>query len=796
VTSGFLRPERPEPVNRRVWLIALAVCVASGAQASDARISIPASTLDAALALLGRETGADVISTEPGLGGVRTAAVKGTMSVRTALDRLLKGSGYRAITVDARSFRVIRAAPAASTPIPAHLRPAPEPAPSDVVVTASKQHVPLLRYPGSLITIAGDGRAPSAATPDMSGVARTTPVLQTTELGPGRNKIFIRGIADSSFNGAAQSTASIYFGDVQLGYSGPDPSLKLYDMQSIDVMEGPQGTLYGSGSIGGIIRLTPNPVDLTAVGGAATAGGTVTSKGAPGFDASGMINLPIKTDVLGLRALAYRVRDGGYIDDPGRSLTNINRTDTVGGRIAMDFVPGDGWQVELGGLDQQIDGRDSQYAQQKIGTLSQSSILAQPFHNEIVQGRVVVTKNWDSGLQLLSATGYAGYNAGEQFDATTAIAVPGVVTPAVVYLTEETKSLFTHETHLSRSLPGGSSWVVGVTLLRDQDSQARSLGVPGNELDIIGVTNVTRSASVFGEATWAVAPSFSATIGLRGTLARTDGQPSTRPRSEDYVHGRSTRRLDPTAAFSWRIASKLAVFGRFQTGYRTGGIAVARGVGRVADFLPDSILVGEVGIRKLRSGSTGLALSASLSTAHWTQIQADLINIRGTPYTANIGDAKIHAAEATADWIPIRGLHVTGSALYTQNDVSGISGVGINPVNRRLPETPPFAGTAGVSYEWPIGPESVLHAGVTGSYFGRSVLGTGDLLDISQGRYGVLGLNGGWRWRRFETTLTIDNVTDARANRFAFGNPFTIAARDQVTPLRPFNMRLGFGVVW
>jgi outer membrane receptor protein involved in Fe transport len=790
-----LRPALPPPARRPILLIALA-CLASVAQARDARISIPATTLDAALALLGRETGADVISTEPGLRGVRTVAVQGTMSVHAALDRLLKGSGYRAIAVDARSFRIVRAARAASTAPKAHAQAVPEDAPpADVLVTASKQHVSLLRYPGSLITIPGDGQLPSAATPDMSGVARTTPVLQTTELGPGRNKIFIRGIADSSFNGAAQSTASIYFGDVQLGYSGPDPSLKLYDMQSIDVMEGPQGTLYGSGSIGGIIRLTPNPVDLNAVGGAVTAGTTLTSKGTPGVDASAMLNVPIKSDVLGVRALAYRTRDGGYIDDPSRGLRDINRTDTVGARVALDVDPGDGWRIELGALDQWIDGQDSQYAQQGAGPLAQRSVLAQPFHNEVAQGRAVVTKNWDSGLQLLSATGYAGYDAREQFDAT----APGPVgpsNPAVIYLTVETKSLLTHETRLSRSLPGGSSWVVGVTLLRDEDSQSRALGMPGNELDIIGVTNVTRSASVFGEATWAVTPSFSATLGGRVTFARTDGQPSVRPRSEDYVHGRSTRRLDPTAAFSWRLAPRLALFGRFQTGYRTGGIAVARGVGRVADFRPDSIVVGELGIRRLREGDTGLSLSASLSTAHWTEIQADLINRRGQPYTANIGDARIHAAEASADWVPIRGLRITASALYTRNRVTNTTDPVLNPANRRLPETPPFAGTAAMSYEWWVGAESVLHAGMTGSYFGRSVLGTGDLLDISQGRYAVVGLNGGWRWRQFETTLTVDNLTNARANRFAFGNPFTIAARDQVTPLRPFNVRLGFGVAW
>jgi iron complex outermembrane receptor protein len=75
------------------------------------------------------------------------------------------------------------------------------------------------------------------------------------------------------------------------------------------------------------------------------------------------------------------------------------------------------------------------------------------------------------------------------------------------------------------------------------------------------------------------------------------------------------------------------------------------------------------------------------------------------------------------------------------------------------------------------------------------VLGLGDLLDISQGRYGVLGISGGWRIRKVSLSLNIDNLTNARANRFAFGNPFTFSRRDQTTPLQPLTIRAGVGFV-
>jgi len=76
------------------------------------------------------------------------------------------------------------------------------------------------------------------------------------------------------------------------------------------------------------------------------------------------------------------------------------------------------------------------------------------------------------------------------------------------------------------------------------------------------------------------------------------------------------------------------------------------------------------------------------------------------------------------------------------------------------------------------------------------VLGTGDLLDVSQGDYTTLGASAGLRWRNLDLTLGLDNLTDATANRFSFGNPFGLAARNQVTPLRPRNVRIGVSAAW
>ena len=779
---------------RRVSLsLALLGATCPPAFARDAVISIPASTLDIALVTLAREAGVEIISTETGLRTIPTRRIHGTMSVRAALARLLGGSGYRAQAIDG-GYRVIRAALAKSSGRPRPVASPDQPA-ADIIVTASKQQVSLLRYPGSLTLVGGLPVTPSQAAGDISDVAASLPLLQSTQLGAGRNKVFIRGVADSSFNGSTQSPTSVYLDDVQVNYSGPDPGLRLYDMRSVEILEGPQGTLYGAGAIGGVIRLTSNPVDLSKVSASLAGGATVTAGGEPGYDAAGMTNLPIVEGRLGMRAVGYAIREGGYVNDAGRGLKRVNRSDTVGGRLTVRIDPGDGWRIEAGGAAQRIDTRDTQYTESDSGPLSRRSRIAQPFDNGLLFGRVVISKDWDSGLRLFSASGIVDYRSTDRFDATPRPGPGGAPAMPTIYTADHRKRLLSQEARLSRSLHGGNSWVAGFTLISDRDILTRSLGSPGNDLDIIGVTNVTKAASAFGEATMTVLPALSITGGVRATIARTDGDPSSTPRSTNFIKGRLTRRIDPTLALSWQIAPQIAVFGRIQSGYRTGGLAVAAGVGRVADYQPDQMRVGELGLRKLRSGSTGLALSTSVSLARWTNIQADLINRRGQPYTANIGDAKIEAVEGNADWVPVAGLRIVGSFLFTANMVSGPIADLSKLDNRRLPETPAFAAHGGFNYQWRAGSVSP-QLGLSTDYVGRSVLGTGDLFDVSQGNYWLVGLSAGLRWNRIDVSLSANNLTNTTANRFAFGNPFSLSYRDQATPVHPRSIRLGVGLNW
>ncbi len=760
-------------------------------------IAVPAGPLDRAISVLAEQAGVDIGSAEPGLARMMVRGVQGRLTAAAALDRLLVGTPFTTQRLDAGSYRIVRRRIA-----PPAVRRAPKPAPIapgvetslDIVVTATKRTTSRLRFPGA-VTILRPGGAlvfGDAASNGLDAAIAATPILQGTALGAGRNKLFIRGVADSSFTGPTQSTANVYFGEVPVAYNGPDPGLNLYDMDQVEVLEGPQGTLYGAGAIGGIVRLVPHAVDLTRVSANVSGGVSATRSGDPGGDIAGMINLPIRSGTIGLRAVGYRIVEGGYIDDVRRGLTDINRVTTTGGRFDVRVVPASGWTIDAGLVAQRVSAPDLQYAERGMAPMSRASLLAQPFEQQYLLGRVVVDRRWEDGLHLVSATGLVRRDADSRFDATR----PNRPNAPIAYDTDERSRLFSHETRLSRTKPNGAGWLVGVALIHARDAYARMYGPPDRLRDIVGVTNRTLDAAVFGEAGVALTPALTITAGARLTHQRTDGDPIASLRTTTYIRGRSATRLDPTLGASWLLTPAVSAYARYQSGFRTGGITVAPGIGRIADLVPDTIHVAEIGIRKERGGPTGLAGSLGASLTDWRHIQADLVDRTGFPFTTNLGNSHIRGLEGSIDWVPLVGVRVDAAMFLNGTRVTDPDPALRRQVGTRLPNTPPFAVSGSIGYDWSMGDDASASIDAGWRYVGRSTIGTQAPLDVSQGEYGTAHLGGTWTRGRLRATATIENVFDVKGDRFAGGNPFALAARNEYTPLRPRTLRIGGAITW
>ncbi|CAM3196535.1 TonB-dependent receptor [Sphingomonas antarctica] len=736
----------------------------------------------------GRQARVSIGVSDGSLGAARTRGVRGRLPMTAALRKLLARTGATANFVDGLTIRIVRAPVrvAGRTAPPPSVDTATETTP-DIIVTASKQSTPLDHYAGGVSIIgAGDLGTHTAAAGSDALVSRL-PLLASTHLGPGRDKLFIRGIADSSFNGPSQATVGQYLGDVRLTYNAPDPDLSLYDVDRVEILEGPQGTLYGTGGLGGIIRISPKLPDASGWAGAASAGISAIQTGGHGSDFSGMINAPIVAERLAVRAVAYRSLDPGYIDDPSRGLVDINRTSVVGGRLAIRFTPADDRSVTVGGALQNIASDDGRYALSTLAPLQRTAAIAQPFDNDFRLAYVTLTRDWP-GSQLVSTTAIVEHDIASVYDATGAIVAPG---PAR-FEEDIGVTLLTHESRLAwhRERVNG---VVGIAGLYDVTRLHRTLGSLTAPLPITGLRNINAEVALFGQLNFPVSDNVTATLGGRVAYSRAVGSLADRKLAEETESKRRGLRLSPTAALNWTAAPGLTVFARYQQASRAGGLAVAPS-GAISDskrFEADTVGAAEVGARYATSDDRWAA-SAVLSWSRWNAVQADLIDLTGLPYTTNIGSGHIYGLEAQITARPVTGLKIELSTFLNDSALSSPAPDFAAADERELPNIAKLGLRGAISYATPLGSDMRLSLDTSLRYTGRSYLAIGAPFELPQGKFfeGTVGT----RISRGDIALTLDvtNVTNERGNIFAYGNPFGVAAGNQITPLRPRMIRLGF----
>lgn len=754
-------------------------------------IAIAAGSLGDAIATLGTQADVSIGMTDRLLGSLRVQRVRGRMTVDRALARLLHGLPARAQRIDATSWRIV-GAPLPVRPAVARLpaddaRPSPplSPPAADIVVTASKRNTILNAYSGTAYVLNGRDLAAAGANGTDAVIARL-PTLTATALGPGRNKLFIRGIADSSFNGPSQATIGEYLGDVRLNYSAPDPNLTLVDIASVEVLEGPQGTLYGAATLGGVLRIVPNAPQLDGFAASVVGGLAATAHGRGGGDVLGVVNVPLLTGVMGLRAVGYRSVEGGYVDDPGRALTDINRTVTRGGRATLRIRPGGSWTIDVGGAYQAINSDDGQYADRDVGRLARRSVIAQPFDNDYALASVAATT--DIGRMTFRASaGLIAQNLESRFDFTPASGLPTVFDEA------NRIRLLSGELSLARRSADGVGWIVGISALHNEQRLIRNLGALPAPARILGVRNATTNASGYVEIGVRLIDHLVATVGGRIDFAHLVGGALT----ERLSAGAETRRNDigflPSLALMWRPADRTTVFARYQEGFRPGGLSVSGTDGMtVQRFEGDTLSMTEAGARGTDLLGSGIDGGATLSYTHWESIQADLVDTGGLPFTANIGSGRIIGIEVQIGRPIVRGLRGEIALFVNKSRLTQVAAFPMADAEPALPNVAKAGGRASLVLDKALSDRLVLTGNVMIRYVGHSRLGIGPALGILQGDYFDTSASGRIGTKRLGLSIDLSNLIDARGNRFALGNPFNVAGGRQTVPLRPRTIRIGF----
>jgi iron complex outermembrane receptor protein len=449
----------------------------------------------------------------------------------------------------------------------------------EVVVTANKLNsLKVLDLPISIQAISGDSLQRGGYSEFMD-VAGQIPGLSVQDLGPGDKKYVIRGI-----NSTGDSTVGLYYGEAVISGSNADdgggfqPDIRMYDLDHVEVLRGPQGTLYGASSMSGTIRFVPKAPDLNALGGYLTMEGSETSHASGNYNFNGAVNLPIIDGVLAMRLVGWKVDNSGFIDQirVGEGVTGVvnvgtpanpnyqtvpikgigflkgvNDDEVGGGRVMIRYKPTDSLTIDANYTSQtETSGGSSRYTPAGVAAFSKGPIL--PAQGCDLCNTDVTQSPWSDNLKVFGLT--VEYKTGVgtvtgttnqfnrttdfTFDSTPVLVSFNVPVPAET-LEPRTRKVNSSEIRFASDLNSPVNFVAGV--FREHESQDLAVQVittganglvtgpfssetSADALDFPGVGNTffgrtdTRSDTQyagFGEATWKVTDAWTAVGGIR-----------------------------------------------------------------------------------------------------------------------------------------------------------------------------------------------------------------------------------------------------------------------------------------
>jgi len=796
---------------RTVWsaaavAILVSTCVwAPPAQAQGQKfdLALPPDTLIAALKQLRAQTDSPIAYSPLQLDGARTAGISGSFTVTEALAALLKDTNFT-FKLDDRGTIVVVPGPAPPVapppPPPNRLEPVPI---EEITVTAEKREEAAKDVPASLTAITGS----TLSQRGLSGIddyGSYVPGLELLSNQRGFGQIVLRGIT----TGTTQPTASVgtYIDDVPYGSSTAFAGGNLviadidpFDVQRIEIARGPQGTLYGAGTLAGLVKfVTAAPEfgkweDQAEIDAGGTDGG--------GFDqaAKALINAPLG-DRAALRADVYERRDSGYINDIGTGNKAENGSDVEGGRISLLAQPEDDLTIRFTSLFQQrhVGGTpsvdiDPTTLKPIYGDLEQSRLLRESASQQYQLHDLSVS--WDLGpAALVSSTSYGRSLAHAETDATEnfGLFVQAVgelpETPTIAFPTSFTTAKFTEEVRLASAQSRSFTWLLGAFYTYEwsdaRDSVLASL--PGVTLPAAIALPLEqeepsrfREYAGFADVDYYFLPNVDVTAGARWSRNRQSFDQTSSGLFNNVIDPAAvTTSLGASADSSWtfrlaprwRITDELTTYAEASSGYRPGGPNVTQPTSfsttgsSPSSFAADSLWNYEVGV-KGELFDKSLSFDAAAFLIDWSRIQLQTISSGFFTVETNGGAATSRGVEWEASYHPVSGLVLGLAGAFTYatlaSDAPDINGV----TGDKLPTVPRWSGAATADYSFPLFGAWDGTIGTSYRRIGdRDTSFSGDLQvpNLRLPGYGELDLRAGVGIDTTTISLFADNVLNAR----------------------------------
>lgn len=673
----------------------------------------------------------------------------------------------------------------------------------EVIVTAEKMRQTAQTAPIS-VTVLGEQQLQEMGARSFTDYAASVPALAFQSLAPGEQRILLRGVSDgvgTGLRGDTQNVTGVYIDDMVVSNNVSAPDLNLFDVERIEVLKGPQGTLYGDGSVGGLLRVITNKADPARFAGSAEATYGSIAQGGAEYAVNGMVNLPVVEDKLAVRLVGQYQNSDGFIDDIERNQTDINDLEQTGFRGSARWIANDVFTATLSALYQHTQlGGGSDY-NSVLGDLLHSTIYAEPIDTTF--NLYNATLDWNIGTATLtSSSSYSIYDRTTKTDFTDFLGTILAPLPSLSSQGQHSKS-FAQEVRIASDPQQPLRGVAGLYYFTvDEDSYEHdvsqglfdlldSAGIPiaGTPFDVgqdviftDQATQERRQFAVFGELSYSITDTLSATVGARwfdDKLTNRDAAGGLVTESEPFDLQKRTE--DDGQVFRVRLADQLTpdvlLYALASQGYRIGGLnplnpATINDPSFPPSFDPDKLYNYELGW-KTRWLEQRLTLNGALFYIDWDNIQIEIPLATGFSIIGNAGSAKIKGIEMELSIVPVDQVQLGISGSYIQaelgedlvDDSDPLNPVVIGREGDQLTGVPKKQGSVYAQWRFPLGDtlEGVLRGDV--QYVGTIDRFFGSALE-SYGDYTLGNLRASLEWRDLTVTAFVKNVSNERARYF------------------------------
>lgn len=678
----------------------------------------------------------------------------------------------------------------------------------DIIVTANKRAERQLDVPSAITAFRGSDLLDDGYT-SLKDYLALTPGVQVSQAGGGGTPV-IRGLTTGTNLGAIVGIV------IDGAPVGPSSSFNLgganstdldpIDLERVEVLKGPQGTLYGANTLGGLVSYTfarPNLSDVTAIARGELSG---TENGGTNYSIRAAVSAPIVRDKLGARVSGYIDRPGGFVDNDVAGINDFNRQRNWGINGSLRFEPTSDLSINIVGFHQRVNQAGQDYVVynangQPLNDLRYDQQLYNKYRK--TSDVLIGTIDYDLGFgNLTSVSSYQKIDSYILLNALTFTAqLPfftlfgGAAVPPGTAAGADAKGpikKFSQELRLASSGDGPLQYVVGAFYTHEKARTSTNVtGFDPNFVTVptldpalgFGVNDTYKEIAGFGNLTYKFSDAFDLTGGLRiGRINQSYNQTFYGSDSAAFNTFLVLQGLTPVPADTgttrgaetvktylltarYRFSPDGMIYARYATGFRPGGPNFSV-PGLPASFDADSTENFEGGVKTKFWGGKG-TIDVSAFYMRWKDILIQVSSGGLNAYT-NGGNARVYGVEGSLSLQPVEGLTLAGTLSYNDGKITSIDPLAAASigVGDPLPNSPKWSGSLALDYRTPVSGEWQAVVGATAKFVGQrhatlrsSILQPDYLIP----KYALFDLRAGVESDHVDISLFVRNLTDKRA---------------------------------